>query len=227
MPHATREPLHLEPRVAKLELGMERITADIKELSGAVASQGERVETQIQQLVIAVTQAQSPKKTDWQTIIAAIALIMAIGSAVFWPLSQQVTEARDELAKYHDSMAQHVKLDMHPVGWALVQRMEQQLQSHISNNEKEFRNHVDLDEREFADIHAEFKEKLMCLKNDLENQVKYTQEKNAQYLDKLFGRVVKLEDGQLMKYEKEITELMEWRQKAMGLTTQATEAPPK
>lgn len=78
----------LEPRVAKLEVGLDRLTEDVRSLASIVREQGTQVEGEIQKLVVAVTQASGPRKTDWSVIISAVLLVMAIGSAVFWPLNQ-------------------------------------------------------------------------------------------------------------------------------------------
>src|SRR5512137_1127620 len=110
---------YLEPRVAKLELGMERLTDDVRDLAQVVRSQGTQMEQEIQKLVVAVTQASGPKKTDWSTIIAGLGLILAIGTAVFWPLNQQVQDLKTQQAANHESMVEHQKLDNHPVGAAL------------------------------------------------------------------------------------------------------------
>lgn len=87
----------LEPRVAKLETGLELLTKDVASLAHIVREQGGNIENQIRELAVNITQAAAPRKTDWPTLIALIMLIMAIGSAVFWPLNQAVGNNREEL----------------------------------------------------------------------------------------------------------------------------------
>jgi len=128
---------HLEPRVAKLELGMERLTDDVRDLAQVVRSQGQNMEGEIQKLVIAVTQAAGPKKTDWGTIIAGLALIMAIGSAAFWPLNQTVQENKQDLVRYEQKLSDHTQIEMHPVGRALIERLEKQAISQWEEHQKD------------------------------------------------------------------------------------------
>lgn len=73
-----------------METSLERLTKDVSELASIVRQQGSTVEDQIHKLMLAVSQAASPRKTDWQTLISAAFLIIAIISAVFWPLSQKM-----------------------------------------------------------------------------------------------------------------------------------------
>jgi hypothetical protein len=84
----------LEPRVTKLEVGLDRLTSDVKDLAGIVRSQGVAVEGEIQKLVVAVTEASAPRKTDWPTLISLAFLILALGGAVFYPLNATVSEIK-------------------------------------------------------------------------------------------------------------------------------------
>ena len=81
-------PAHLEPRVARLEVGLETLTRNVSEMATSIRENANATNAKIDQLAIAVTQAAAPKKTDWSMIISACLLMMAIGSAVFWPLNQ-------------------------------------------------------------------------------------------------------------------------------------------
>jgi hypothetical protein len=99
---------HLEPRVAKLETGLEMLTRDVASLAQIVRDQGNNIERQIRDLAIGVTQAAAPKKTDWQTLIASAMLIMALGSAVFWPLNQTAENNKNEIEKLHQKFDAHL-----------------------------------------------------------------------------------------------------------------------
>lgn len=220
-----REQFTLEPRVAKLEVGLDRLTEDVKDLAGVVRMQGQTVESEIQKLVVAVTQVQGPRKTDWGVIIAACGLMMAVGSAAFWPLNQSVQDLKLQQSAYHTSMVEHQKLDNHPVGTALMLRLEEQLRTHIANNEREFKAHTETDKAEFETLHKCFSEqiasheKLALAQHQLiEAKAEGTQGKNDLYIDKLFGRVLELEKERVKIADNEHAELMLWRQKAMGLS---------
>lgn len=137
---------YLEPRVAKLETGLEILTRDVATLATVTRDQGKNLEHEIQRLTVAVTQAAGPRKTDWQTILSAIMLIMAIGSAVFWPLNQTAQNNKDETAMLAAKFEEHQKLNLHPVGQALVQRVEEQVRIHVSDNNRQL--------KELADVNA-------------------------------------------------------------------------
>jgi len=114
----------LEPRVAKLEVGLDRLTEDVRSLAGIVRDQGANVEKQLQSLTIAVTEAQAPRKTDWSVIISAVLLMMAIGSAIFWPLNQTSQINKEAIDKLEVKFEQHEQLQGHPVGVALIQQLD-------------------------------------------------------------------------------------------------------
>jgi uncharacterized protein HemX len=118
---------YLEPRVAKLEVGLERLTDDVRSLASIVRDQGQNLEKQLNELTIAVTQAAGPRKTDWSVVISAVLLIMALGSAVFAPLNQTVKENREALILLQNKFELHEKLPNHLVGEALFNRMEEKI----------------------------------------------------------------------------------------------------
>ena len=148
---------HLEPRVVKLELGMERLTDDVRDLAQTVRTQGNQVEQEIQKLVVAVTQASGPKKTDWGTIIAGLALIMVVGSAIFWPLNQTSQESKVSINRIEQKHDDHVKVSNHPVGEALIQRLE----SRIFQLEDQYR----IDSERYKDELSIWQQKAMGLSN--------------------------------------------------------------
>lgn len=135
---------HLEPRVAKLEVGLDRLTEDVRSLAGIVRDQGANVEKQLQSLTIAVTQAQAPRKTDWNIVISGGLLIMALGSAVFWPLNQTENNNKDAIDRLTVKFEQHENLDEHPVGKSLMQ----QLGSRLAILEDQRRSEADRDNNE-------------------------------------------------------------------------------
>lgn len=234
---------HLEPRVAKLEAGLDILTRNVTDLTAAVRDNANNLEGKFERLTIAVTQAQAPKKTDWSTIFAGIMLVLAIGSAVFWPLNQVSQDNKARLEQYHSEIVEHQRLDNHPVGAALVQRIEGQLRDHVENNQKEFKAHVEQDEKELSELRAQegrehtairtrFSEELAMQKELteaklklVESEAKGTQKYNELYIDKLFGRVQSLEAERIKTADNEHAELMQWRQKAVGLTSPDSVVP--
>ena len=134
--HDTNPVINLEPRVVKLETGLEILTRDVSNLAQVVREQSRNIEHEIQKLAIGVTQAAAPRTTDWRTIISALFLVMAIGSAVFWPLNQTVTGVKQESQSVAAEFRQHEQLQLHPVGASIVNRLESQFLTYQLNNEK-------------------------------------------------------------------------------------------
>ncbi len=207
----------LEPRVAKLELGMERLTEDVRDLAQVVRTQGSQMEQDIQKLIVAVTQASGPRKTDWSTIIAGIMLIFAIGSAVFWPLNKALQDTQTQLNIVTSRIDDHQKLDMHPVGDAIAKRLELQLTEHIKSDEVKLSNHLS-DAREMHRVITEsFQKDLSYQKQLFDNQLKFMQVKYDTWMEKITGCVEKLQDRNLQIEQENRNELNRWRQKAMKL----------
>lgn len=204
----------LEPRVTALEVGLDRLTSDVKDLATVVRLQGQTVEQEIQKLVVAVTQASGPKKTDWGTIIAGVGLILAIASAAFWPLNQQVQDTKQALTLIQASVIEHQRMDNHPVGAAILQRLEEQLKIHTDINKREMEERIAQGLRDHA-----------AVENSLQKEITALSEKNQLYMDKLYQRVVALEEGEKKQGEMDRQELLQWRQKAMGLTSPNASVP--
>ena len=133
-----------EPRVVKLETGLELLTKDVNSLVAIVREQSHNIEGEIQKLAIAVTQASAPKKTEWHTLIALGLLLMTLGSAVFWPLNQTAQNNKDDIQVLRKAVEQHIALDSHPVSAALFKRNDDRLNKLESNNEE--RNKEELEE---------------------------------------------------------------------------------
>lgn len=119
--------LHLEPRVARLETGLETLTRNVGELASSIRDNANATNIKLDSLAIAVTQAAAPKKTDWALFISIGFFILALGSAVFWPLNKGLQDNKDTLTQCLSSMVEHGKLDMHPVGQAKVIGLEKAL----------------------------------------------------------------------------------------------------
>lgn len=213
---------HLEPRVAKLEGQLDRLTEDVRSLASIVRDQGSTVEKQLSELTVAVTQAAGPRKTDWSTIIAAVMLVMAIGSAAFWPMYQTSTENKQSLEQIRQEVSDHKQLQLHPVGTALLQRLEVQLANHVIDNRQEMEAHI-IDAKEMHSvIEKNFAEKISFIQKIHDLELSALKEKTQLHDDRLYGRVVKLEDKESIEIERERDELQMWRLKSMGIPTNPT-----
>lgn len=113
------------------------LTKDVASLAQIVRDQGTSIEAQIRDLAVSVTQAAAPRKTDWQTLIALVMLIMAIGSAVFWPLNQTANDNKQAVQRMEQQFHDHSQLQLHPVGQALLGRVEAQVLDHMATNQRE------------------------------------------------------------------------------------------
>jgi len=214
-PPSQRESTHLEPRVAKLEVGLDRLTQDVGDLVSVVRTQGSQMEAEIQKLVVAVTQASGPRKTDWSVIISSVLLIMAIGSAVFWPLQQTSQESKQAITSLTQEMSAHKSLDNHPVGAALIQRLEEQIALHVANNEKENKNIIEITSAELSRSEAKSSEKVADALAARQLQLDGIISKQEVFNEKLFARVLSLEQINRERTDKDLEELRQWRVNAM------------
>jgi len=124
--------IHLEPRVAKLETGLETLTRNVSELAAVMRENAVATNTKIDNLIVSVTQAQAPKKTEWGVLISAFGLILALGAAVLVPLNNSTQENKNMIEACHQVLVKHMELDMHPVGCAKVQALEKAVSLHDS-----------------------------------------------------------------------------------------------
>jgi hypothetical protein len=211
-----RESEYLEPRVAKLETGLDRLAEDVKDLAGIVRAQGSAVESEIQKLVVAVTQAQAPRRTDWGTIISALFLVMAIGSAVFWPLNQTVQDSKVEIQEMHQEFVNHQGLQMHPVGLAKVNYMEDKFVEVARNNRESIES-----------LDKKLQRETELLVSEIRTQIQNTStkyDKEIQNLgDRLIGRLNAYDAYIMSENQQDLAELRMWRLKGMGMCNK--EAP--
>ena len=96
--------LHLEPRVARLETGLETLTKNVSDMSISVKENSIVINNKIDNLVVSVTKAQAPKRTDWSLMISLGFLIIAIASAAFWPLHQEAMNNKQLIDKVASDM---------------------------------------------------------------------------------------------------------------------------
>lgn len=126
----------LEPRVARLETGLEMISRDVSTLGTIVREQSHNIEGEIQKLAVSVTSASGPRKTEWPTLIATLMLIMAIGSAVFWPLNQTAQNNKADTHELRGIVERHLEADQYPVTFFQLKQIEGRLNKLEQNNEE-------------------------------------------------------------------------------------------
>ena len=220
---------HLEPRVARLETGLETLTKNVSDLTITIRDNNLEVSRQLAALQVSVTTAAGPKRTDWGVILTAIGLILAIGAAVFVPINNSTKDNKDAILKVQDMMADHMKLTLHPVGSALVQRLEEQIATHTLLNDRVMKEHVERDTQEFNALDKKLQLEYSLVNVNLAAQTAALDVR----LQKEFGltqlrndaRFNKLEADDLAQRDLDQQELRQWRSKASGLTTPAAVVP--
>jgi hypothetical protein len=215
----------LEPRVAKLETGLEILTRDVTTLANVVREQGSNIEHEIQRLAVGVTQAAGPRKTDWSTIISAVMLILALGSAVFWPLNQTAQNNKGEIQSLQVKFEDHQKLDNHPVGVALLGRLEEQLKLHIEDNNRQIRFHADFDDKEFKALDDKLQREFVLANKTLEQKVADLEKEITMLNDRTHARLTKIELNNDSLNKADLDELRLWRQKVSGLSSPSATVP--
>jgi predicted house-cleaning noncanonical NTP pyrophosphatase (MazG superfamily) len=208
----------LEPRVAKLETGLEMLTKDVASLAQIVRDQGTGIETQIRDLAVSVTQAAAPRRTDWQTLIALVMLIMAIGSAVFWPLNQTAQNNKQEIQQLTTLIREHTQLELHPVGKALLGRLEEQLKAHVEDNNRQMAIHRSTDEKEFKDLDEKLQREFALADKTIDQKISGMERVMALIDKEHTSRINKLESTADSANKTDLEELRAWRNKAMGLS---------
>lgn len=134
---------NLEPRVAKIETGLEIVTRDVTTLGNVVREQSRNIETEIQKLAVAVTQAAAPKKTEWHTLIALAALIMVIGSAIFVPLNQKIQANKEDITAVSTAYHKHETQDGHSVELVEIRELKAKVTELEANNKDAIRKELD------------------------------------------------------------------------------------
>ena len=221
--------VYLEPRVARLETGLETLTRNVGELTISMRETSADTNRKIDALIVSVTQAQAPKKTDWSLFVSIGFLILALGSAVFWPLNQQTNDNKLEVRDIHTSFVDHTKMDMHPVGMAKIQALMKSIDETKAELiirdadldvkiQKETQLMTDLVSAKIVSLDSRLQSE-MNLKNEVFD-VKITAQFDKQNLvnDRMYARVLKLEEINSEEYSKNMDELRAWRAKANGLS---------
>lgn len=215
-----KDKAYLEPRVAKLEVGMERLTDDVRNLAMVVREQGSQMEGEIQKLVIAVTQAAGPRKTDWSTIFAGIMLVLAIGSAVFWPLNQTSQNNKDDLLLLRQELSSHKSLNLHPVGEARVDNIERRFTELDSENAKNLDALDKKLQRETELITTEIRNQVSTISSKYDREI-------SDLGDRIIARLNGYDQNEHDAMMRDLDELRSWRLKAMTREPKSTSPTEK
>ena len=220
---------HLEPRVARLEVGLETLTKNVSDLTITIRDNNLEVSRQLAALQVSVTTAAGPKRTDWGVILTAIGLILAIGAAVFVPINNSTKDNKDAILQVQTTMSDHTKMTLHPVGQALVQRLEEQILTHTLLNDKAMKEHAEHDTREFEALDKKLQLEYSLVNVNLAAQIAALDVR----LQKEFGltqlrndaRFNKLEADNVSQRDLDQQELRQWRSKANGLSIPTAVVP--
>ena len=159
--------VEIETRLARVEASVDAIIRDmgtlsgnVKELASCVRQQGSQTEEQLKSLLVQVTSAAGPKKTDWHLVVTSIGVTLAIGAAVFAPLNLRVNDLQENAKQTLQRLEAHIELPMHPVAISRVSALETSL------NEKQHRLEADI-----VAVDSKLQEEYRLISDKLENAI--------------------------------------------------------
>ena len=143
--------MDIEPRLATVETQIGSVTGqlrelanDVRDLSSTLRDQGVRVEGEIQKLLVGLTNAAAPRRTDWQALLTGVGLILAIGGAALSPVYLRLSDVQTAVHDNAKSVVQvakaltdHSKLKLHPVGETRIDALEHSVISTFDRIEKD------------------------------------------------------------------------------------------
>ena len=140
-----------ETAIATLSASVESIGSDLRDFIDVSRKFNATIEESLRANAAAIAEAKAPRRTDWQTVIFGISLIMAVGVAWIEPLRLRVwdTEMKNTL---QDSLyREHEKLELHPVGRSRVDAMEKKFDELSARNKESI---TELGDRTKAEIES-------------------------------------------------------------------------
>lgn len=213
--------MSLEPRVTRVEANLESLSRDVINLTSIIREQGKNLENQLNQLSIEVTKAAGPRRTDWNLIISFAFLVLALGSAVFLPLNNASQLNKEEIIATQKAFTEHQQLQLHPVGMALLQRTEEQVQLNKIYFDNAIKTHQEFDNRQFDSLDKKLQTEYTLINNKLETQInaldKRVQLEMRLIADTSNSKINKLEQTSDAQVNADLIELRAWRNKAAGL----------
>ena len=66
--------------------------------------------------MVAIERAGAPKGTNWQVLLASVALIVSLGALAFTPLNWKIADVQKDVDRNEKLFLEHTKLTLHPVG---------------------------------------------------------------------------------------------------------------
>lgn len=174
-------------------------------------------------LALMVTEAKAPRRVDWfplvGMIVSVIVLVMAIGSAVIVPLSNQVALLKESQERQRERTDVHTALPLHPMGATRVDALErlsllltEQLRQNLDTLDKKLQRETELTtanaKREVELAHANVVSRVADLDLRLQKEFGLTQDRNV-------ARLAKLETIETGQVTADKEELRQWRLQAM------------
>lgn len=157
----------LESRVARNEANIESIaktvdslSKDVRQLTQLLQKHSEEIEAQIKSLLVAVTSAAGPRKTDWHLVLGGVGLVLAIGAAVFSPLLLRINDLQIVVEKHSVDLRDHAKLPLHPVGETRINALETSLRERGQTNAANIRELDTKLQKEYGVINDAMKERV-------------------------------------------------------------------
>ena len=214
-----------EPRVTRVEAGLEGLNKTVADLAAVIKdqsigqfNQNNRIESQIQGLTVAVTNANAPRKTDWQLLIAVIFLLLAFSGIMFLPLNQTVSVNKEAIQTIANQFNEHQQLELHPVGKALLARVQGQIDAQDLTWDEKFKLHDQMDRNEFMNLDNKLQKEFSLMTDTLKGKQGELEKEMGMINDKMCQRVSTIEKLMTFHDQSEMSELRAWRNKANGLS---------
>lgn len=139
----------IELRVTTIEANMDsfrnelsQVSSGLKDLILTVGKRSDEAEKQFQMLMVQISEAKAPKRTDWMAIIgtgvSVFLLVITIGALVLQPLYKEMSRMSEFDKSYndsivamnkgfHDELHVHETLTLHPVGQQIVSDLNKKI----------------------------------------------------------------------------------------------------
>jgi uncharacterized coiled-coil protein SlyX len=119
--------IHLEAQVAENTANIATLTTDLGKLAFVIG----KMDDKIDELTVAVTRVQSPRRVEWLalvgTFVAVTVLFITIGGLVLVPIRETLIDIKAVDEREHRNFEEHEHLTLHPVGAEKVAGLEQRL----------------------------------------------------------------------------------------------------
>jgi hypothetical protein len=147
--------MDIEPRLATVETQIGSVTGqlrelanDVRELSNTLRDQGVRVEGEIQKLLVGLTVAAAPRRTDWQAMLTGIGLVLAVGAAALSPIYLRIGDIQDQVVKQEKTISSQSKYFL-AQQTLIIKELKTELQRDLSHVVEVANLHYEMNQREF------------------------------------------------------------------------------